>query len=90
MALCATFEVTRIVFNSFYEASLFKHFEIIFDALRKALSLEIFVLLVEKLGALFVFSTDSADTSLKLVFWCSIVSIWKNANLVWRRNYISS
>ena len=88
--MCATLKVTGIVFNSLYEASLFKHFEIIFDALRKTLSLEIFVLLVEKLGALFVFGTDSADTGLKLVFWCSIVSIWENTNLVWHRNYISS
>ena len=52
----ASFEVTRIVFDTFYEAGLFEHFEVVFNTLAKALCFEVLVLLIEVVEADFVFN----------------------------------
>ena len=58
LALGATFDVTAIVFDAFYEADTFEHFEVVFDALAEALSLEVFMFIIEVFQTIFVFGAN--------------------------------
>ena len=86
----AAVEVTRIVFNSLYEAGFLEHLKIIFGALRKALGFEEFVVTFKEGEAFFVFGFDGFEGFFELIFWCGVVGIWEDVDVVWSLEDIAS